>query len=239
MPIVATFSAEEEAFAAAANLESTGIEATILDRSSLDNSLLGVTAGSAAYAIEVADAKLDRAREILAEEISAGPAATGESIAAATHTEQSSSSPVNQSVDISREKTFFRILVVVELLLVAASEIFSPMLYQPMSPELEEHTASLAASEGVWGFAYQTHYGFLIACLLSNILLFQFLSWGRPLYTGTVVLGILYAALLPPALDTPVGGLLFSIQWMFCGAIIVLMYGSKLSAVFRRRLGDS
>lgn len=234
MPIVLACSASEEAYLAAATLESVGIEATIVDHSSFDSSLLGATAGVDTMAIEVSEDDVERAVELLAPK--APDPARSEAEAGDPEREHTLDLVTSEP---PRLRELFRTLVVMEVVVIAISIVFSDLLYHKTPSDFDLFIVSQVPSEGLWAVADRVANGFILMCLLASVLIFQFMHLGRILYLANTAWWLITYVAYPPALRTPLGELINLLEWALAGALITLMWLPPLSNQFRRRPSES
>jgi len=221
---IRAYSKLEDAYLSVALLDNAGIEATVEENSATDAALLGATITPNIRLI-VAESDMAKADDILKNEELPFSAESADF--------QTTKRP---NAETSPRQEFFRSLVIAELISIALFTVFGEKLSIKAPSEVQNFIDSQVWSESLWDFAYDISFGMLIASVFSSILLFQFISLGRPLFIGTYVWTLICNIAYPSPLWNPIGITLSSFQWILAGAIIIQMYSSPVSDRFRKSL---
>ena len=207
MASVAKFDQEEMAALCAGRLKEEGIEARVVQHSSFDASLLGVTQPSAIH-VEVSDEDLERAMAVLNEKEKGS-----QGFASSPEIEQI---PDEQSNESARQT--LRKLVTLDICLYAAGFPISMMRADSETDYVVDYLI-----DQVW---------FDATVILADVLLFFSIRSGRWLYVLTCIWAILLLIASPPKIAYPLESVLASIQWILVGVILRTIFTKPVASLF-------
>jgi phosphoglycerol transferase MdoB-like AlkP superfamily enzyme len=133
-------------------------------------------------------------------------------------------------------KRLLRILVVAELLMIVLG-VAVALLTEPSLPEpLRDWVQAEAEVEPTAGFLVLTGFGFLmvVALVVSNIGLFFFWRFARPLYLVTTLAPVLLLPAFGPDVSSGWAAMFDDLGMILSGIIIALIYWSPLRDLFER-----
>ncbi len=222
MVTLQAFSKAEDAAVFCSLLASQGIEAVLVDESSFGGNALGATPNS--IRVDVPEAQVERAREILREE----------------QAHQSEAEGAAPPIDVYESRSiFFNWLILCELSLFALTFLGPPRWCWILPPEhIQSYLDGQVLSKDLWMFSYSTTWGCFVISSLASILLYFRLSMARYLFLGCVLVYLFFYFCNPPGIPTSLGSFLAAIDWILCGVIITLMFTQPVAGEFRKRFTD-
>lgn len=221
MASVAKFDQEEMAALCAGRLKEEGIEARVVQHSSFDASLLGVTQPFAIH-VEVSDEDLERAMAVLNEKEKGS-----QGFANSPEIEQIPDEPSNESA-----RQTLRKLVTLDICLYAAGFPISMMRADSEPDYVVDYLIDQVWFDSLWSQAYQFSIPFYATVILADVLLFFSIRSGRWLYVLTCIWAILLLIAYPPQIAYPLESVLASIQWILVGVILRTIFTKPVASLF-------
>ncbi len=218
MPTLKTYQKPEAAFIDAGFLCSMGIEAVVSQDPAYGGLLFGAT--ESPYRLEVSDAQLEQALALHSQRPVEEPP---------------QAQPTYYPVDAVGLHRFFRFILIYDTACCVLFTIYGHLLNPELPKSVSEFLASLALSDGLWRFSYDSYWPLFTLRLLSNILCYFYIPFGRSLFAFTTVWSIVTYLGPPPMIFGPYYGFFGGIEGTLASIALALMYWSPVRERFFKR----